>query len=464
MRHLAAHTILLLLLTALLWQSCATSPRVVVETHKMPDTLRVGTLYSPTSFFLYRGDTLGYDYDRVCDFAKAKIIKLQFKVAPNMHTLIDMIKTKKVDLLVYEIPVTAEFNEEVLHCGETNTTYQVLVQPKSRRRISNVTQLVGKTIYVEKGSKYESRLRNLDSEIGGGINIHTVESDTVNVENLIEGVNNGTIPLTLADNDIAKIDKSYYNNIDIGLDVSFPQRSSWAVNLNDDWLADTIDAWSTSERTMLYTEDIANRYFEQNRTSSSSGSSASAAGGKNYVKHSGDISAYDELFKKYARRCPYDWLLLAAIARTESDFSPNEVSWAGARGLMQIMPSGARSLGIDPERLFDPEVNVQCAVSELNYLDRYFSKYVSNSQERMKFVLAAYNGGMSHIVDAIRLAQKYGKDAQLWYDNVEEALKWKSIEKYYSDPVCHYGYFRSGETVAYVHKVEDQYETYKQRY
>ncbi len=323
---------------------------------------------------------------------------------------------------------------------------------------------MGKTIYVEKGSKYESRLRNLDSEIGGGINIHTVESDTVNVENLIEGVNNGTIPLTLADNDIAKIDKSYYNNIDIGLDVSFPQRSSWAVNLNDDWLADTIDAWSTSERTMLYTEDIANRYFEQNRTSSSSGSSASAAGGKNYVKHSGDISAYDELFKKYARRCPYDWLLLAAIARTESDFSPNEVSWAGARGLMQIMPSGARSLGIDPERLFDPEVNVQCAVSELNYLDRYFSKYVSNSQERMKFVLAAYNGGMSHIVDAIRLAQKYGKDAQLWYDNVEEALKWKSIEKYYSDPVCHYGYFRSGETVAYVHKVEDQYETYKQRY
>ena len=181
MRHLAAHTILLLLLTALLWQSCATSPRVVVETHKMPDTLRVGTLYSPTSFFLYRGDTLGYDYDRVCDFAKAKKIKLQFKVAPNMHTLIDMIKTKKVDLLVYEIPVTAEFNEKVLHCGETNTTYQVLVQPKSRRRISNVTQLVGKTIYVEKGSKYESRLRNLDSEIGGGINIHTVESDTVNV-------------------------------------------------------------------------------------------------------------------------------------------------------------------------------------------------------------------------------------------------------------------------------------------
>lgn len=464
MRHLATHTALLLLLATMLWQSCATSPRVVVETHKMPDTLRVGTLYSPTSFFLYRGDTLGYDYDRVCDFAKAKNIKLKFKVAPNMRALIDMIKTNKVDLLVYEIPVTAEFNEEVLHCGETNTTYQVLVQPRSHRRISNVTQLVGKTIYVEKGSKYESRLHNLDSEIGGGINIRTIESDTVNVENLIEGVSKGTIPLTLADNDIAKIDKSYYDNIDISLDVSFPQRSSWAVNLNDDWLADTVDAWSTSERTLLYTEDIANRYFEQNRTSSSTGSASSSAGSKKYVKHSGDISAYDELFKKYSRRCPYDWLLLAAIARTESDFSSDEVSWAGARGLMQIMPSGARSLGIDPDRLFDPDVNVQCAVSELNYLDNYFSKYVDDSQERMKFVLAAYNGGMSHIVDAIRLAQKYGKDPKLWYGNVEEALKWKSIEKYYSDPVCRYGYFRSGETVAYVHKVEDQYETYKQRY
>ena len=106
MRHLAAHTILLLLLTALLWQSCATSPRVVVETHKMPDTLRVGTLYSPTSFFLYRGDTLGYDYDRVCDFAKAKKIKLQFKVAPNMHTLIDMITTWPFSITLTTLPVS----------------------------------------------------------------------------------------------------------------------------------------------------------------------------------------------------------------------------------------------------------------------------------------------------------------------------------------------------------------------
>ncbi len=465
MRHLAIHTIALLLL-AVLWQGCSSSPRVISEKHELPDTLRVGTLYSPTSFFIYRGDTMGYDYDRVCDFAKAKGVKLKFKVATNMRALIDMIKERKVDMLVYEIPVTAEYNEEVLHCGETNTTYQVLVQPRGGRRITNVTQLVGKTIYVEKGSKFESRLKNLDSEIGGGINIKSVESDTVNVENLIEGVSNGTIPLTIADNDIAKIDKSYYSNIDINLDVSFPQRSSWAVNLNDDWLADTIDAWSTSERTVLYTEDVANRYFEQNRTatSQSTDSAGSHQATTKYVRHSGDLSAYDELFKKYARQCPYDWQLLAAIAYTESNFSPNVVSWAGARGLMQIMPSGARSIGVSPDDLYDPDVNVRCAVHELNYLDRYFSKYVPDSQERRKFVLAGYNGGMAHIVDAIKLAQKYGKDPSVWYGNVEEALKWKSIEKYYTDPVCRYGYFRSGETVNYVHRVEQRYEDYKARY
>ncbi|HAO63590.1 MAG TPA: lytic transglycosylase F, partial [Porphyromonadaceae bacterium] len=98
---------------------------------------------------------------------------------------LQLVKDDKVDVLAYEIPITAEFNEEVLHCGETNTTYQVLVQRKGRHRITNVTQLKGKDLYVEKGSKYESRLENLNSEIGGGINIKSVDKDTVDVQDLV---------------------------------------------------------------------------------------------------------------------------------------------------------------------------------------------------------------------------------------------------------------------------------------
>ena len=444
-------------------QSCATSSQTRDERNQLPDTLRVGTLYGPTSFFIYRGDTLGYDYDRICDFAKEKGIQLKFTVASNMQSLLAMAGERKVDVLAYEIPVTDEFNQQVLHCGETKTTCQVLVQPKARHRITHVAQLVGRDVYVEKGSKYESRLKELNGELNGSMKIHSIESDKVNDEILMDLVHQRKLPLTIVDSDIAKINQAYYSDIDISLEVSFPQRASWAVNLNENWLADSIDAWSTSKRTLLDDEDVSNHYFEENRTESSNRGSGDLKG-KRWVKKAGDISPYDDLFKQYARSTPFEWQFLAAIAYRESNFNPNDCSWAGARGLMQIMPSTAREYGIDPDRLYDPEVSVQAAVRELNQLDRYFSRSIGNTHERMRFVLAAYNSGLAHIIDAVNLAEKYGKDPLTWYGNVEEALTWKSVEKYYSDPVCKYGYFRSTETVNYVHRVEETYEHYRSRY
>ncbi|MDO4511123.1 MAG: transglycosylase SLT domain-containing protein [Bacteroidales bacterium] len=442
-------------------QACATSAGGgEAEAYRLPDTLRVGTLYSPTSFFIYRGDTLGYDYDRICDFAKDKKIALKFTIAHSMQSLLQLAKDDAVDVLAYEIPVTAEFNQEVLHCGETNTTYQVLVQKKGGRRVSNVTQLRGKDVYVEKGSKYESRLENLNSEIGGGINIKTVDKDTVDVQELVNQVSTGAIPYTIVDSDIAKINRTYYDNIDIALEVSFPQRSSWAVNLNNNALSDTIDAWSTSESTILYSEDISRHYFEQSRYSLSHDEEVYRGDGR-YQKKPGDISPFDDLFKAYAGHTSYPWQLLAAIAYTESRFDPNVVSWAGAKGLMQIMPSTARGYGFDTSRLHDPEVSVKAAVRELAELEKYFSGKVPDSRERLRFMLAAYNGGIAHVIDAIKLAGKYGKNPRVWYGNVEEALKWKANEHYYNDPVCKYGYFRSTETVNYVQKVEDRFEAYK---
>ncbi len=446
---------------ALICQGCASSANTDEQEYKLPDTLKVGTLYSPTSFFIYRGDTLGYDYDRICDFASDKKIALKFTVAHNIQSLLHLAKDNTVDVLAYEIPITAEFNKEVLHCGETNTTYQVLVQRKGKRRITNVTQLKGKDLYVEKGSKYESRLKNLNSEIGGGINIIALDNDTVDVQDLVNQVSTGKIPYTIVDSDIAKINKTYYSNIDISLEVSFPQRSSWAVNLNNNALSDSIDAWSTSERTILYSEDISKHYFEQSRYSLSQDDGTQASYGNKYVKKNGDISAYDDLFKTYAKHISYPWQLLASIAYVESRFNPRVVSWAGAKGLMQIMPSTARSYGFDTSTLHDPEVSVKAAVRELAALEKYFSKTVPDHKERMRFMLAAYNGGIAHIVDAINLAQKYGKNPHIWYGNVEEALKWKANERYYNDPVCKYGYFRSTETVNYVHKVENVFESYQ---
>jgi membrane-bound lytic murein transglycosylase F len=84
-------------------------------------------------------------------------------------------------------------------------------------------------------------------------------------------------------------------------------------------------------------------------------------------------------------------------------------------------------------------------------------------QERTKMALAAYNGGIGHVLDARALAEKYGADKDVWDGNVEKFLQLKRLEQYYEDPVCKMGYFRGDETIDYVRCVMNLWEVYKEK-
>lgn len=179
-----------------------------VTAHPLPDTLRVGTLYSPTSYFIYRETQMGYDYDLAGRFTSDKGIALELHVAPNLARAVEMLDSGLIDLLAYEVPVTAEYRDHVLPCGIERITHQVLVQPrqsKDHELITDVTQLVGREVYVEKDSKYHHRLINLDNELGGGIRIKPIDKDTLISEDLIAMVSDGEIPLTIVDSDVASL-------------------------------------------------------------------------------------------------------------------------------------------------------------------------------------------------------------------------------------------------------------------
>ena len=207
--------------------------------------LTILTLYNSTSYFLYKGEEMGYEYELIKQFAEDNGLKLKVIVAENIGKLIEMLKAGKGDIIAYDIPITGDLKKEILHCGREVITHQVLVQPQKKgyKPLRNVTELIGKDIYVEKDSKYENRINNLNNELGGGINIHLMNRDTLVTEDLIEMVAVGDLPYTLADNNIAKLNKTYYNNIDINLVVSFPQRSSWAVRVDSPSLAKAINQW-----------------------------------------------------------------------------------------------------------------------------------------------------------------------------------------------------------------------------
>jgi membrane-bound lytic murein transglycosylase F len=323
------------------------------------------------------------------------------------------------------------------------------LKKKEKPLITDVTRLIGKEICVVENSKYHNRLRNLNDETGGGIIIRTV-SNEMDEEKLIEMVSTGKIALTVADNNIANINKTYYDNIDVSLPISFVQRSAWAVRPEATDLYEAINQWFGESKNNYIYQYLYHKYFEKKKKHHSS---------MNPYINEHQISVFDGLFKQYARQIGWDWRLLASMAYRESRFNPDAESWAGAKGLMQLVPATAAKLGVT--NIFDPEQSLSAAIKYLQNMNRIFS-YIEDKNERLKFVLASYNAGLGHIKDAINLAEKYDKETNKWDENVAEYILLKSNPEYFNDSIVKCGYLRGEEVYNYVIEVLSLYETYKE--
>lgn len=415
--------------------------------------LVVLTLYNSTSYFIYRGQEMGFQYELAQQFAQSLGLKMEVKVARNVADMERKLINGEGDLIAYNLPITKEGKNRVTYCGNEIITHQVIVQQTGRqtRPLKDVTELIGKEVYVKPGKYYE-RLVNLNQELGGGILIKKVTSDSIGVEDLIAQVSEGKIQYTVADNDIARLNATYFPNLNIHLSISFDQRSSWAVRRDCPLLAQAANKWQKNNATSpAYTASMK-RYFETSKS----------------LPHSpilslreGKISHYDELFKKYAKEINWDWRLLASLAYKESNFDTTAVSWAGAKGLMQLMPSTAHAMGMPPGKEQNAEESIKAAVKYLGITTKSFMQIPE--PERIHFVLASYNSGLGHVLDAMALAEKYGKKKYVWKDNVEKYILLKSQEEYFTDSVCKYGYFRGTETYTFVRDIMGRYEQYKKK-
>ena len=175
----------------------------------------------------------------------------------------------------------------------------------------------------------------------------------------------------------------------------------------------------------------------------------------------GQISHYDTYIKRYAREVGWDWRLLAAQAYQESGFDPQAVSWMGAQGLMQLMPSTARTFGVSASEVFDPGQNLRGAAAFIKSLQKRYASIPAD--ERINFILAAYNAGPGHVDDARRLAEKQGRNPDIWNGHVADVVLRMSDATYYNDPVCRHGYFRGTETYNYVADIRERWADYRSK-
>ena len=423
------------------------------------DTLRVLTLNTSTSYFIYRDQQMGYHYDLISDFCRYHGIIPLIIVADNPDDMVNMLHNGEGDVIAYNLPITNKMRNSFLYAGFNQITHQVLVQRVQQvdSMLTDVVELIGREVTVIDHSKHLDRIENLNSELGGGIIIDIADSNSLVTEDLIRMVSRGEIEYTISDDDLAKLNQTYFRNLDVHLPISFDQRSSWMVKKSSTILADSLNSWFERTKSEPSYLRIEKRYFEETK-----GYSEIRQLSVNTNLGFGVISPYDVYFRRYGEQVGIDWRLLASVAYQESTFDSEGSSWAGASGLMGIMPSTAESLGVKREQLFDPESNIRAGSEYLKMLLNVFSP-IDDYKEQLKMALAAYNGGIGHIFDARALAEKYGADPDIWDGNVERYIQLKRLEQYYNDPVCKNGYFRGDETVNYVIDVVDRWEHYMVR-
>ena len=435
-----------------------------LEDIKKDGVLRVITSYSSTSYFLYKGQPMGYEYDLLKRFAKHLDLELDIRISNDIDTMFNQLLNGDVDLIAHGLTITNQRKEMVDFSDYLYLTHQVLVQrkPENWRKlkwsalqaslIHDVIELIGDTVSVRANSSYITRLANLSDELGGIIHIDTLPGD-LSTDQIIEMVASGEIKYTVADNNIASISASYYPELDIRVPVSFSQRMAWAVrHQSKDFLAELNDWIGTMKKGVEYYV-IYNKYFKNERDF------RRRVNSDYFSLNNNRISEYDDLIRQSADSLGWDWRLLASMVFQESKFIPDLESWAGAKGLMQLMPVAADKYGVEDRT--NPEESMQAATKIIRVLyDRF--ENVPDTTERIKFTMASYNCGYGHVEDARALAKSEKLNPNVWDGNVAESILKLSYPENYNKSIIKHGYVRGVEPFTYVKQVFDRYDRYTQ--
>lgn len=412
--------------------------------------LDICTFYNTTDYYTYKGITKGFHYELAKDFADFLGVKLRITdVTNNIDDAIGKLGNG-CDLLAVSFSQLPCRDSSLSYTQPLFYTGEVIVQNNLNPLIKEVKELDGKSIFIQKNTATQKTLQDLQDSLH--ITINVVELDQYSYEDILHLVETGEIDYSAIDENIAKSNAISMKNLDYSLQIKDSIPISWVFPAKASFLTEEANEWLGQIRKNGKLNTLYKRYFNNHK-------SVPHHKSKYSVIREGDISPFDALLKKEGQRLEWDWRLLAAIVYIESGFDPEAESQVGAYGLMQLLPETAALFKVNDYTL--PDSNVYAGVMYLKYLNDMFVQYPMDSWERIKFTLAAYNAGAGHVLDAMRLAEKYGKDPHKWDDNTGYYLQNKSNPEFYRDPVCRNGYCNGQQTYNYIHRVLETYNNYK---
>ena len=404
----------------------------------------------------------GFEFELLSDFCKDYGLELEMVVNENLDSCFSLLDSCKVDIVAVGVGSNKDMKRRFLLTNPILMQRSVLVQrlPKDWNKMSTANEvenqllrssvdLAGKTIHLPQGSHVVKLLEHLSDQIGD--TIYIVECDSLNSVDLVKAVSSGQIDYTVVEEYVARMASIGLKGLDTKLNVSVEQPLGWAISNHDgdSSLLYALNGWIDN-----FEQRNLNRILAKYVNKGNVFSSRKPAGGA--------ISEFDDIIKKTAKNIGWDWRLLASLIYQESRFRMDLESEKGAFGLMQLMPVVMEKYGIDYDAT--PEEQLEAGGQLISFLDDCLENKVTDSVERVKFVLAAYNSGLGHVYDAQRLASKYGKYPDIWDNNVDYFILNKSKKQYYNDTCCKAGYLRGTETYRFVEEVLDRFYQYQATY
>ena len=409
--------------------------------------LRVLLRNNAASYFLYRGELMGFEYELAREFADYHGLRLEVVVPPGHREMTTWLLEGRADIAMgFLEPDPAQRRLGVEFSEPYHYAPQHIVVHRDDPAKS-LAELDHRTIFVRQHSRYWERLSQLQQE-GARFSLRATD-DSVETEQLIQMVSRGKYKATMADEQL----------LDIELAKAVPVRSAFALEQEiphaialrkrNPQLKEALDAFIKR----IYKSEFYNvtytRYFKNRR------SVQSLARGRVIDALKGQISPYDELVRKYSDRYGFDWRLVTAQMYQESRFNPQAKSHIGARGLMQLMPRTAKSMGV--KNISDPASSIQGGIKYMDWLRDRFDSDLPIS-ERLWFTLAAYNAGAGHVQDARRLAGQLGHDPDRWFGHTEQAMLLLAKKKYARK--ARYGFVNGKEPVNYVRDIKQRFAAY----
>ena len=414
---------------------------------KKRKVLRVLLRNSAASYFLYRGELLGFEYELARQFARYHGLRFEVVVPPGHQQLSTWLLEGKADMAMAFIePSDTQRRLGIEYTRPYHYANQHMVVAK-KDKVDELSDMKRYTVIARKNGSHWNTLSKLQRQ-GGSFNLKAAR-DNVETEQLIQRVADEKRLATLADEHILDIELARSVAVKSAFALEPEISHSIAIRARNPLLKAQLNAFIKRVYRSEFYNVLYAKYFKSKR------SVLKLSKGRVIDPEQGEISPYDKTVQKYSEHYGFDWRLITAQMYQESGFDPKAKSYAGAKGLMQIMPRTARSLGF--KDVTKPANGIKAGIKYMDWLRDRFNEDLPVA-DRLWFSLASYNAGAGHVHDARRLARQMGLDADKWFANTEKAMLLLSQKEFSSK--ARYGFVNGKEPVNYVREIKQRYEAY----